>query len=217
MRVEVFDRRGGQGVGFGVEPLMHGLRPDQRRDRIGPHDFGGARKRDPGFGEAARGILRREQAMEPARRDFPAPPAPCASRRGSPGLRLPRARSARHVRTTRWLGLCRSRAAAPGLRISRNASASAEASAAAAYRVDCGRACSRLHGSARPCAPMAAEATRPASANRSAAPGLTLRMAVPINTAPRADSVPVESDFALVIFNGRIFCGEPVPASPEMR
>jgi hypothetical protein len=32
-----------------------------------------------------------------------------------------------------------------------------------------------------------------------AAAGLTLRMAVPINTAPRADSIPVGSDFALVI------------------
>ena len=65
---DVFERGRVQGIGLGIKPLLHGLRPHQGFDRIRPHHVELHAVRDVVLGEPPGRVLCREQAVEVALR-----------------------------------------------------------------------------------------------------------------------------------------------------
>ncbi len=68
VRRDLLDRRRGQGVGFEIEALMHRVGRQPLGDRAGPHDLRRDGERNVLLGQAAGGVLGREQQALPPRR-----------------------------------------------------------------------------------------------------------------------------------------------------
>ncbi len=53
----VVELGGGEGIGLGQQPVVHGVRPEPAGERVRPHDLGRDRQGDAVLGQPAGGVL----------------------------------------------------------------------------------------------------------------------------------------------------------------